>query len=222
MNDKRFDKLLRKAISTSATSIELYFKENRVDSSNLAFLRPIAITAQKNPNGWLSKEDRKGLIDIVSKQINKPIRIVEFDYDSAPDINGICIEQTNSAIIYINKGLNFCYRRFVVAKELSHLLMNAIDSKLRITTTKNELLDLVSFLTMDLTAKNDGEESERIAYFGAIELLIPKQYFNSDWFQSQDNDHNVAVQIRCPTQVVEIRKTEFFNKVFIKVYQNIE
>ena len=153
-------------------------------------------------------------------KLKKKIRIIEFDHDLAPDINGVCLEKTNSAIIYINKGLNFCHRRFIVAKELSHLLMNAVDSKLRITTTENELLDLLSFLTTGLGVANDCKKSEIIAYFGAMELLIPKQYFNSHWFQSNNNDHDIAVQIKCPTQIIEIRKTGDINKTFTKVYQN--
>jgi hypothetical protein len=98
--------------------------------------------------------------------------------------------------------------------------MNAVDNKLRIATTKDELLDLLSFLTMDLEAKNDGKKSESIAYFGAMELLMPKQYFNSHWFKLQNNNHNIAVQIKCPTQIIEIRKIEHINKTFTKVYQN--
>lgn len=213
------NKLFKEAIFTSIASIEAYFQKNKVDSSNLTYLLPVAITAQKKPTGWGDTGNRKGLLDIVSIQINKKIRIVEFDRDLAPDINGVCLEKTNSAIIYVNKGLNFCYRRLVVAKELSHLLMNVVNSKLRIATTKNELLDLLSFLTTGLEATNDCKESEFIAYFGAMELLIPKQYFNSDWFQSNNNNHDIAVQIKCPTQIIEIRKIGHINKNFKKVYQ---
>jgi hypothetical protein len=95
------NKLFKEAIFTSVASIESYFQKNKVDSSNLISLRPIAITAQKTPIGWSDIENRKGLLDIVSIQINKKIRIVEFDRDLAPDINGICLEKTNSAIIYM-------------------------------------------------------------------------------------------------------------------------
>jgi len=72
------DKLLKKAIFTSIASIESYFQKNKVDSSSLISLRPIAITAQKNPIGWGDTENRKGLLDIVSIQINKKIRIETF------------------------------------------------------------------------------------------------------------------------------------------------
>ena len=66
------NKLFKEAIFTSIASIETYFQKNKVDSSSLTYLRPIAITAQKNPIGWGGDtESRKGLLDIVSIQIKE-------------------------------------------------------------------------------------------------------------------------------------------------------
>ncbi len=221
--------IFTESISASVSCIKSYFKENDVDTSALTFLRPIAITAQNNPNGWAAKEDRTCLLDIISKKINKSIRIMEFDNDTAPDINGFVIEKEKSADIYVKKnsentyvaGFNFCYRRFVVAKELNHLLMNAADNSLRTIDNINSFIDLVSFLTTDLPPKNDSQESEHIAYFGAMELLIPRQYFETNWFKSQDYNQTVAVQLRCPTQVIELRKNKEIKKNFLKVYKKL-
>ena len=222
-----FDTVFKKSISASACCIKSYFEENNVDTSALTFLRAIAITAENNPTGWIAKENRTCLLDIISQKIGKSIRIVEFDNDIAPDVNGFVVEKQYSADIYIKKqsentyvkGLNFCYRRFVTAKELNHLLMNESDHNLQTIVDKVSFIDLVSFLTLDSRPKDDSQKSENIAYYGAMELLIPKQYFESDWFKSQDNNHNIALQLRCPTQVIELRKGKRMQDEFAEIYK---
>lgn len=223
------DTLWQQSISASSACITSYFTKNNVDSSALSFLRPIAITAQRNPSGWMAKRDRVSLLNIISRKINKTIRIVEFGNDNmAPDVNGFVVEKESSADIYVKKnsegtyfqGLNFCYRRFIVAKELNHLLMNK-DVNLQTVKYVAEFIDLVSFLTSDAIPKDNGQKSEYIAYYGAMELLIPKQYFDSDWFKSQNDNHNIALQLRCPAQVIEIRKDKENQKKFLEAYQTL-
>lgn len=210
--------LTQAAIVTAIACTESYFQNNKIDSNNLTFLPPIGITTSKAANGWGSSEPTKGLLDVVSIKIGKTIAIKEFDDSLAPDVNGICLEQENSATIYVNQKLNTCYRRFIVAKELSHLLMNSANPGLRIVKSKQHSLDLIAFLTTNSKSENDGQESEKTAWWGAIELLIPKDYFDSDWFQSQNNDHNIALQIKCPTQIIELRKTTKIDALFQIIY----
>lgn len=216
--------IFKKSISASVSCIKSYFKENNINSSALTFLRPIAITSENNPAGWIAKEDRTCLLDIVSKEIGKSIRILDFDNSNAIDINAFVVEKQNSADIYVKKesDLNFCSRRFVVAKELNHLLMNKVDSNLQTIVYRADFIDLVSFLTLDSIPKDDSQKSENIAYYGAMELLIPQQYFESDWFKSQKNNYNdIALQLRCPTQVIELRKGKGIQKQFSEIYESL-
>ncbi len=213
------DALWQESISASFSCITSYFEKNNSDATpELTFLRPIAITAQNNPSGWAAKEDRTSLLDIIEQKINKSIRIKYFDNNMAPDVNGFVVEKRKSADIYVNKNLNYCYSRFIVAKELNHLLMNE-NGDLKTVECVAEFIELVSFLMLDSTPKDDGQASENIAYYGAMELLIPKQYFESDWFKSNNSNHDIALQLRCPTQIIEIRKDKEIQNKFLEIYK---
>lgn len=213
------DVLWQESISASFSCIASYFKKNNSNATpELTFLRPIAITAQNNPSGWAAREDRTSLLDIIEQKINKSICIKYFDDNMAPDVNGFVVEKEKSADIYVKKSLNFCYRRFIAAKELNHLLMNK-NGNLKTVEYVTEFIELVSFLMLDSTPKDDGQASENIAYYGAMELLIPKQYFESDWFKSNNSNHDISVQLRCPTQIIEIRKDKEIQKKFLEIYK---
>jgi Zn-dependent peptidase ImmA (M78 family) len=202
----------KEAVFTSIAVIETYFQSNQCNSS---IFHPIAITAKKRSTGWAfsSEKPRMGLVDIVQHKVGKQIFIKEFDGDDAPAIQGVCVEQEKSATIYVKKNLNFCWRRFIVAKELSHLLMNTVDNELRCTDLE-KVKEILSYLVT--TPENNAQLSESVAYLGAMELLIPKQYLDKGLFTSPE----VADNIKCPKQIIELRETGRLQSTFNSLYSD--
>lgn len=207
---------LEDTILCSMASIQSYKQQNKLDfSSNI---HPIPITNKKKTASWLSYDSSLGLLDVIKFKLKtNDIRIMEFNASIAPEVTGVCIEQKNTSIIYVKNSLNFCYKRFIVAKELSHLLINDSHPKYRITPTKQDFKDLLDSVLLN-NAKTKPQESEINAYYGAMELLIPKDYAQSSFFQDNDST-TIAEKIKCPTQVIELRKKPEIINIFNKLYQ---
>lgn len=219
---RAFTEVIEDSLFVSAAAVQSYFQTNRVD--DFSSIYPVAITNHKQASGWDNFKIKEGLLSIVSKKIGKTIRVTLFNESDAPEVNGFCCEKEKSADIYVNGGLNFCFRRFIVAKELNHLLMNKKDNSFRITPSTKNVINLISFLTMDQKGLNidtsKAELSENAAYFGALELLVPKQYVDSDYFKMM-NDVDTAQKLRSPVQVIELRKG-VLDKTFQDVYDSID
>ena len=210
-------KVFKEAIFSSFSVVEDYFQKNNLKETSFY---PIAITNTKKSTGWassnLASPLKIGLLEIVSSKIRKPIYVKEFDKDDAPSIQGVCLEKESSATIYVSKTLNFCWRRFIVAKELSHLLMNKVDNDLR-TADMNEVLELMSYLvTPNSNTKNTVQLSEYVAYLGAIEMLMPRQYIENGLFESS----LVIEKIKCPRQMFEARQKDPIKGIFTDIYED--
>ena len=215
MSDSK--KIYKEVVFSSISVVEDYFSKNNLQPSSFY---PIAITTTKQSTGWAhshaSTPLKTGLLEIVSSKVNKPIFIKEFDKDDAPSIQGCCLEKENSATIYVSKNLNFCWRRFIVAKELSHLLINKVDNELR-NSDMDDVLELMSFLvTQGSEAKNNIQLSEYIAYLGAIEMLMPKMFIDNGLFESS----NIVERIKCPKQMFEARQISPLKEIFTNVYSD--
>lgn len=199
------NKIQKDAVSSAQILLQDYFQKNNIQ---LASFKPIAITTEKKHSGWAGSVDSVtvGLKNIASQAIGKEIFIREFDEEYAADIQGFLIEYTEHAVIYVNRGLNFCWRRFIVAKELSHLLMNKALPSLRLQDMSkiNELLSVL--LSPSIEPSTEAQISEYMAYFGALELLLPKQYIDIRLLAR--NDAEIADLIRSPIQAARLRKRE--------------
>ncbi|MCK9622759.1 MAG: ImmA/IrrE family metallo-endopeptidase [Methylobacter sp.] len=153
---------------------QLYFQTSGIKTP---FLAPIPITCKKT-GGWSFSQSKpsKGLADAVQSIVGKSVLIQEFDANDAPNVDGMLVEQADKAIIFVNKGLNFCWRRFFVAKELTHLLMNHGDSDCRAGSSDDVKEVIQNFFTKNLFGSNaQHKNTEHEAMFIAVELLFPNQ-----------------------------------------------
>lgn len=204
----------KEAIFSSLAITDDYFQKNKLSEKDF---HPIAITSEKKISGWSSAVEKLtvGTLKIATLKVKKPIFLKTFDNDTAPSIQGVCVERENSATIYVNGKLNFCWRRFIAAKELSHLLMNKVDGDLRINELP-KVLELFSFLVSRSPVETNAQLSEYMAYLGAMELLIPKAYVLNGLLE-QDSK-KIAEQIKCPVQVIEYRKDN--HHIFDTIYDD--
>lgn len=212
--------ILKDAVITAQNLVQTFFSKN-THLQHTSIL-PIPITTEKNASGWGGNSTAQtfGLKVLAEGLCSKIILIKEFDEELAPGIQGFLVEKDSCATIYVSRSLNFCWRRFIVAKELSHLLMNKINPSLRLQNVQdcNEIKALLSvLLTHSEKANTSAEISEYMAYLGALELLMPKQYMDQI---IQSTDQKIADKLRIPIQASDLRKSK--NDSFEDVYQSFD
>lgn len=208
------DKIKKEAICCSQALLQDYFQKNKIQSDKT--FNPIEITNVKTSSGWSQNSTKLGLQRLAELLSSKTITIKEFDNELAPHIQGTLIEKEKSAVIYVNRDLNFCWRRFIVAKELNHLLMNRTKPSLR-----EEDLDTIKELLSNLLTPTEApstypETSEYMAYLGAIELLLPKQFIDNKILSLTDKD--LAEKLKIPIRVANVRRS--FDDDFTRIYKS--
>lgn len=208
LTESQIDELTALCIHCACAAIEDYVQHN---GNNL----PIAITANKQ-TGWSYAHSKpsKSLVEIVESLIGKQIILEEFDAQLSSSIDSVCIEFVSRAEIRVNKGLNFCWRRFFVAKELTHLLINAIEPKIR-TKTIEEFNQQIQHLSPTFTPKYFSSASEALSFIGATEILMPNSLVDFDQLASQ-----IAEKTKSPKKIVEARLQPDSTNAFLKAYSN--
>lgn len=201
-----FDQTIINSIITASAANQEYKQRNGFTNSikpNELF--PI-VTNPSQSKGWgfsssLPKPS-SSLTQAVSSLIGKEIKVFQFDADTAPNIDGMCTEYETYAEIFLNKGLNFCWQRFIYAKEMSHLLLNKNDDEFRSIETV-DVHNNIDKLILGIEPQTKVEASELTAYIGATELLFPRHIYEAT--RSMTNTE-IAKKIRCPVRVIEFRR----------------
>ncbi|ORU89598.1 MAG: hypothetical protein A6F71_01125 [Cycloclasticus sp. symbiont of Poecilosclerida sp. M] len=149
------------------------------------------------------------LISIMQKHCDIDITATIIDA-SSDKILAYCLRNNDSHKVYVIRQ-NPCWTRYYIAKELSHLL---VFSNKNTTSTLEGLDDLLSGLI------NKGESlavnAENIAYFAAIEMLIPSdivpKLLNARGVLEDIVDDNsdgpnlrIAKKLLVPERIVEYR-----------------
>ena len=136
----------------------------------------------------------------------KSIRVVPID-TSNNLILGKLRHFTNRVDIAINEKLNNCWKRFVITKELSHLLM----SKNSEGITEN-METLIDGLFSHSFGTSDDISHEKLALYMAFEYLMPYN-ISKDILNSDKSDLEIARLFSIPENVVKaFRNKEFLNK----------
>ena len=134
-----------------------------------------------------SIRDRAGVADIISleehvipvlsESLEIEIELHQSDW-TPQHVKGSLKRFPDRAVIYYPSSFNHCNRRFVVAKELAHLIDTwgeDVD-----TNTVQGAVDLVSYITNPVTVSDDANQqlsriigAEESAELYALELLLP-------------------------------------------------
>ncbi|CAA0097724.1 Uncharacterised protein [BD1-7 clade bacterium] len=185
---------------------------------------PIKLT-EKNRGSWLPNQTvSQGLINRANIILDKPVEVEEFSLGENCHIQSFLFHYQATAVIFVDKeNLNFCHRRFYVAKELVHtLLLEHIPKSA--TVTPDQVTQLISDLLHDTTPiKNDvlSRQVEEAAYYGAIELLIPKELITENMLKIYSSNPSeitgrLAEQFKVPLRIIEFRLSR--NEDFIEYY----
>lgn len=169
--------------------------------------KPVPIRSIKEHKAGWAQDSRiaYSLAKAVESIISKPIEIEQFEDSIAPNIDGMCAEFEDKAVVFVNKKHNFCWSRFYVAKEMAHLLMNHATTELRTTDTVI-ISHTINALLNDLKVEGDSEfiQSELDAYMGAVEMLLPKPAVE-EFLRTQASYEQIAESMKVPKRISSTR-----------------
>ncbi|MHB1117733.1 ImmA/IrrE family metallo-endopeptidase [Sideroxydans sp.] len=205
---------------TSALSCVASNQEFRQRNSNYPLSSPVPIRSIKaNKPGWAQGLNILAtLLDAVQSIISKPVEIELFDDTTAPNIDGMCSEFEDKAIVFVNKKHNYCWARFFVAKELAHLLMNHKLDMLR-TVDAEIIVNTITGLLNPHDLRDDSIylQSEFEAYMGAVEMLLSKD--SLDKFSGVANpDEHISQAMKIPKRIVAMRITDKVSAMHDQIY----
>jgi Zn-dependent peptidase ImmA (M78 family) len=185
--------------------------------------KQVRLTSIREP-GWDSGAKKVGLLESASRILGMSITVKEFPVMGGHDepIHAMLMRYENRALIYVSEDENFCYKRFYIAKELCHLLMDN-GKEDRFIHTSKDIKKLLSDLSLQdgLSTENEypAYRSEILAYWGAVELLLPSEYEEKalELLRAGGSNslHNTALEFRAPKAIVGRR---YLDESFLRIY----
>lgn len=187
---------------------KLFLKYKSINNGKIQ--KPVPIT-QKIGSGWSQDVANYGLLRSAESLVGLAVKAVAFSRPAGSEgtIAAMIARDATNAKIFVSDGHNFCWSRFLVAKELCHLIQGAFDDK-TMSSEPQEIIDLLS----DLLSPESGAlrqaklfTLENAAYFGAIELLLPME-FQEEIMKLISNGCDllrIAHMYKVPELIVEFR-----------------
>lgn len=169
-------------------------------SSNPNLIPPIRILDSGN----------KGIKNIIEKQASQTIELTCLSWPGHMFAARLDRYREVSYIRY-SGTLNTCWSRFYIAKELTHILCGNEGNY-----TKDILSLTDAIIGIELTGDMEESNLERLAFFGAIELLLPS-FFYDELYQDQKSGktyREIADKFRIPEKVIALRLSESIRPLF--------
>lgn len=155
------------------------------------------IKALEEHTGYKAIVARVGGLDVVAAYF------LRFDKDPALPL---ATENRIRIVYQFSKDINRCWSRLLICKEASHLLLGCNENY---TTSPAQAIDLLACLISDgiICLKNDQVEVEHLAYFSAIEMLMPFQLRRvvKEYIELGMTNRQIAESFLIPEGVVELR-----------------
>lgn len=142
----------------------------------------------------------KGLLSIISNRAMIPITAKCLPWSGQFCFGRLNRYKDRAEILY-SSSLNTCWSRFVICKEAIHLLC---DEK----SYSADPITLVTALINEIPPGISEEiDAERIAIYGAMELLVPKEMSKHLYQMEVDkaSHYEIAVAFRVPEKIISLR-----------------
>jgi Zn-dependent peptidase ImmA (M78 family) len=126
--------------------------------------------------------------------------------------SGLLLRYKNHADVLYSATLNVCNSRFVVAKELSHLLLDTENKHF----TKDPIALVQGLVTQVLNLKPEHDlVSENVALYCAIEILLPWHLrpLMNQMMNEGKSDFDIAVHFRAPENIVNLMLRSPYAKI---------
>jgi Zn-dependent peptidase ImmA (M78 family) len=148
---------------------------------------------------------------------NKYIQVVTIPRLNKDVIYGKIRDFEDHVDIAIAYSLNHCWQRFVICKELAHLILSNNEKK-GITRCPKELID-------GLFASNYGimeadVKHEHFAAFFAVECLMPYNETKEDLDNILIHNTDIAEKYKVPLEIIEHLKTDRVKEERKKLFEN--
>jgi hypothetical protein len=117
---------------------------------------------------------------------------------------------------------NRCWSRFLLCKELIHVLLDDDENR---TTGSEDSKNLINALLSGLPESfSKDAETDMVAKFAAMEMLLPKEFEKdiNDMFEAGQSAKDIANSYLVPEDMVKIRFQKHIKDFFSKMYHEIE
>ena len=152
------------------------------------------------------------VIEFLAKESESHCNGITYEIsDTLKEINGMKIDFGGGfSKIFISSGLNYCWSRFTIAKEICNIIMDGTSFHKYETEIPSNLLSQLSALKPEPDeGKDSGYYPDLLAELGACELLLPCQYaVHALGLSKAYGNHAVATYYGIPEKWVERRFDE--------------
>lgn len=201
---------------------KLVLQYKRRNGNELA--HPLRIDPTTIP-GWGGGSKILGYIEVAAEVWRKPIVVESFSELGVPEPLDACfLNYEDHVEIMVKRGKRYCWQRFLVAKELCHLL---IGNAQNITPLNFEDVSrLISDLLNDhITDIKPDVVAEYLAYIAAIELLFPSEFIQDAdrMLNSGASIMDVAERYKVPRMALEYRlQRKDIRELYDEIYSSPE
>jgi Zn-dependent peptidase ImmA (M78 family) len=123
-------------------------------------------------NGGATRRSVDYLLNICSEYLQKTVttQLIPNQDANQKSIRGFCVSYGDSYKICLLAEMNLCWRRFVLCKELFHVVLD--EDRYRTTEIYSHVEEVVATL-FEPTSAGPGAVSEALAEIAAMEFLFP-------------------------------------------------
>jgi hypothetical protein len=171
--------------------------------------------------GQHSRKSLDFLVECVLKHdFGKPveIKLLELDADTSA-VKAMFINEGDKYVLCLLRGLNFCWSRFVLCKEIFHVYLDGSGYRTIELVSHTESLYKANDVSLEDEIRPDkGLISERLAEFAAMEFLFP--YADRlTCIEHSRNPVEIAETYKIPLVLVEKYLTPFNMDLFKRFSQ---
>lgn len=181
----------------------------------------IQINTISLPIGWSDNKRVFGLKQVVEITTKKDISIEIFPpVGPSSSVDAFLLSHDEINRIFVSNTRNYCWQRFLVAKELMHIVMQVPGNITQITSQSVERL--ISCILNAAPVRSQELLAEYVAYIAAIELLFPKDFVETAAAMVAEGRqlHDVALRFKVPRVAIEFRLREDIKSLFDELYQS--
>ena len=159
------------------------------------------------------------LIPAIEENMAIKITLRERKWDSRSILGSLEVYGSKADVIFAT-DLKFCWKRFVIAKELAHLLADTSAQKV---TTDSQISDLIAWLTIgasgiELNSPIGAEESASLLALG---LLLPEDHRSQieAMFHEKKSYLEIAHCYKVPEAMVRVYFSESYRRLMDEASQ---
>lgn len=161
------------------------------------------------------------LLSLASEHAGLPIAFSSKSWTGG-QIKGRILRYEDRALIEYSQELNTCWERFVITKELCHLL---IDEPADYTDDIENLVDCLISCNLTRNGKPSAAEvSEHMCTIAALELLVPIK-IRRDFYDSLKRNEITLIQVahafRIPAHYIELLFSDAYRKHIDEIHYQV-